>query len=111
MCVVVVVDFQILNLTVLQNMTGCVGKCVINMWSKHVTTSRYALLQEQNDAMKNDTLEKVDDPSMQGLKEMGAFGLQVPQDLGESKHRLFFVCLILFWPFGGGGMGGGVMGC
>ncbi|XP_076453737.1 very long-chain specific acyl-CoA dehydrogenase, mitochondrial-like [Babylonia areolata] len=37
---------------------------------------------EQNDALKNDALEKVDDHSMQGLREMGAFGLQVPQDLG-----------------------------
>ncbi|XP_078693160.1 very long-chain specific acyl-CoA dehydrogenase, mitochondrial-like isoform X2 [Branchiostoma floridae x Branchiostoma belcheri] len=38
--------------------------------------------EEQNDASKNDMIEKVDDPTMQGLKEMGAFGLQVPQDLG-----------------------------
>ncbi|XP_066266753.1 very long-chain specific acyl-CoA dehydrogenase, mitochondrial-like [Branchiostoma lanceolatum] len=38
--------------------------------------------QEQNDALKNDMIEKVDDPTMQGLKDMGAFGLQVPQKLG-----------------------------
>ncbi|KAK6195102.1 hypothetical protein SNE40_000594 [Patella caerulea] len=38
--------------------------------------------EEQNDAMKNDSIEKVDDVSMEGLKAMGAFGLQVPQDLG-----------------------------
>nr|KAG5688117.1 hypothetical protein BaRGS_007576 [Batillaria attramentaria] len=38
--------------------------------------------EEQNDALKNDALEKVDDESMEGLRAMGAFGLQVPQDLG-----------------------------
>ncbi|XP_005106264.1 very long-chain specific acyl-CoA dehydrogenase, mitochondrial [Aplysia californica] len=38
--------------------------------------------EEVNDASKNDQLEKVEDSSMEGLKEMGAFGLQVPQDLG-----------------------------
>ncbi|KAM8897693.1 very long-chain specific acyl-CoA dehydrogenase, mitochondrial [Spinachia spinachia] len=37
---------------------------------------------EVNDATKNDALEKVEDDTMQGLKEMGAFGLQVPSDLG-----------------------------
>ncbi|KAI8770611.1 very long-chain specific acyl-CoA dehydrogenase, mitochondrial [Biomphalaria glabrata] len=40
--------------------------------------------EEQNDALKNDSLEKVEDSSMQGLREMGAFGLQVPQELGTS---------------------------
>lgn len=38
--------------------------------------------EEVNDATKNDQLEKVDDETMQGLKEMGAFGLQVPMDFG-----------------------------
>lgn len=38
--------------------------------------------QEVNDPAKNDSLEKVEDGTMQGLKEMGAFGLQVPADLG-----------------------------
>ncbi|XP_046905049.1 very long-chain specific acyl-CoA dehydrogenase, mitochondrial [Hypomesus transpacificus] len=38
--------------------------------------------EEVNDPMKNDTLEKVEDHTMEGLKEMGAFGLQVPTDLG-----------------------------
>ncbi|KAM6895150.1 very long-chain specific acyl-CoA dehydrogenase, mitochondrial [Lycodopsis pacificus] len=37
---------------------------------------------EVNDAAKNDALEKVEDQTMEGLKEMGAFGLQVPADLG-----------------------------
>lgn len=35
-----------------------------------------------NDPAKNDALEKVEDHTMEGLKEMGAFGLQVPSDLG-----------------------------
>lgn len=35
-----------------------------------------------NDPAKNDSLEKVEDGTMEGLKEMGAFGLQVPADLG-----------------------------
>lgn len=38
--------------------------------------------QEVNDPMKNDALEKVEEHTMEGLKEMGAFGLQVPADLG-----------------------------
>ncbi|KAK7065928.1 hypothetical protein SK128_015293, partial [Halocaridina rubra] len=37
---------------------------------------------EHNDATKNDLLEKVDDETMEGLKGLGAFGLQVPTDLG-----------------------------
>ncbi|XP_047241074.1 very long-chain specific acyl-CoA dehydrogenase, mitochondrial isoform X2 [Girardinichthys multiradiatus] len=38
--------------------------------------------EEVNDPAKNDALEKVEDHTMEGLKEMGAFGLQVPADLG-----------------------------
>ncbi|KAG9351681.1 hypothetical protein JZ751_022932 [Albula glossodonta] len=38
--------------------------------------------EEVNDPAKNDLLEKVEDSTMEGLKEMGAFGLQVPADLG-----------------------------
>ncbi|XP_071798601.1 very long-chain specific acyl-CoA dehydrogenase, mitochondrial-like [Asterias amurensis] len=40
----------------------------------------HKFFQEVNDAGKNDSLEKVEDHTMQGLREMGAFGLQVPQD-------------------------------
>lgn len=39
-------------------------------------------LQEVNDAAKNDMMEKVEETTMQGLKELGAFGLQVPSELG-----------------------------
>ncbi|XP_070785862.1 very long-chain specific acyl-CoA dehydrogenase, mitochondrial [Enoplosus armatus] len=38
--------------------------------------------EEVNDPAKNDALEQVEDHTMQGLKEMGAFGLQVPADHG-----------------------------
>ncbi|XP_046853209.1 very long-chain specific acyl-CoA dehydrogenase, mitochondrial-like [Xenia sp. Carnegie-2017] len=38
--------------------------------------------QECNDAAKNDAIEKVDDETMKGLKEMGAFGLQVSENHG-----------------------------
>ncbi|MBN3318575.1 ACADV protein, partial [Atractosteus spatula] len=38
--------------------------------------------QEVNNPVKNDVLEKVEDSTMEGLKELGAFGLQVPTDLG-----------------------------
>uniref|UniRef100_A0A8C9T0E3 Very long-chain specific acyl-CoA dehydrogenase, mitochondrial n=1 Tax=Scleropages formosus TaxID=113540 RepID=A0A8C9T0E3_SCLFO len=37
---------------------------------------------EVNNPMKNDELEQVEESTLQGLKEMGAFGLQVPADLG-----------------------------
>ena len=33
--------------------------------------------QDANDPLKNDEIEKVADETMQGLKELGAFGLQV----------------------------------
>jgi very long chain acyl-CoA dehydrogenase len=35
-----------------------------------------------NNPAKNDALEGVEPQSLEGLWEMGAFGLQVPQDLG-----------------------------
>lgn len=35
-----------------------------------------------NDPAKNDQLETVDPKALAGLWELGAFGLQVPQDLG-----------------------------
>ena len=61
--------------------------------------------------MKNDTLEKVDEPSMQGLREMGAFGLQVPQELGQSKHHGWPVAsLFRLSSFLWGGVGWGVGG-
>ncbi|XP_053218192.1 very long-chain specific acyl-CoA dehydrogenase, mitochondrial [Podarcis raffonei] len=38
--------------------------------------------EEVNDPAKNDALEKVEDKTMEGLKELGAFGLQIPVELG-----------------------------
>ncbi|XP_069655781.1 very long-chain specific acyl-CoA dehydrogenase, mitochondrial [Haliaeetus albicilla] len=38
--------------------------------------------QEVNNPARNDELERVEDATMQGLKEMGAFGLQVPPEMG-----------------------------
>lgn len=38
--------------------------------------------QEVNDPAANDSLERVEDRTMQGLKELGAFGLQIPPELG-----------------------------
>lgn len=35
-----------------------------------------------NDPAKNDALEQVEETTIQGLKELGAFGLQVPSELG-----------------------------
>ena len=35
------------------------------------------IIQESNDAAKNDEIEKVADDTFEGLREMGAFGLQV----------------------------------
>ncbi|KAL4220387.1 hypothetical protein ACF0H5_020790 [Mactra antiquata] len=37
--------------------------------------------EEQNDALKNDLLETVEPETMEGLKALGAFGLQVPVEL------------------------------
>lgn len=38
-------------------------------------------MSEENDAFANDALEDVQPDTLQGLKEMGAFGLQVPEEL------------------------------
>lgn len=38
--------------------------------------------QEQNDPAKNDAMEAVDPQTLDGLWELGAFALQVPNDLG-----------------------------
>uniref|UniRef100_A0A8U8B5Z3 Very long-chain specific acyl-CoA dehydrogenase, mitochondrial n=1 Tax=Geospiza parvula TaxID=87175 RepID=A0A8U8B5Z3_GEOPR len=38
--------------------------------------------EEVNNPAKNDALEKVEDKTMKGLKELGAFGLQVPLEFG-----------------------------
>jgi len=38
-------------------------------------------MEEKNDAAKNDSAERISDEVMTGLKEMGAFGLQVPAEL------------------------------
>ncbi|XP_071441841.1 very long-chain specific acyl-CoA dehydrogenase, mitochondrial [Hetaerina americana] len=43
-------------------------------------TSKF--FQEGNDPAKNDANEVVDEVTLQGLKEMGAFGMQVPTELG-----------------------------
>ena len=40
------------------------------------------MVQEVNDAGKNDQIEKVEEKSLAALWELGAFGLQVPQDYG-----------------------------
>ncbi|KAG8240081.1 hypothetical protein J437_LFUL019658, partial [Ladona fulva] len=40
------------------------------------------MFQESNDPAKNDANETVDEQTLQGLREMGAFGMQVPTDLG-----------------------------
>ena len=45
-------------------------------------TFYFCLSQEQNDALKNDEIEDVDPPTLQALKELGAFGLQVPTKYG-----------------------------
>ena len=37
--------------------------------------------EEQNDAARNDAESQIPDDTLQGLKELGAFGLQVPPEL------------------------------
>eukprot|EP00914_Ancora_sagittata_P018662 GHVO01036993.1.p1 GENE.GHVO01036993.1~~GHVO01036993.1.p1 ORF type:complete len:559 (+),score=91.92 GHVO01036993.1:72-1748(+) len=38
--------------------------------------------QEKNDALKNDALERVEEDTMKGINELGAMGIQVPEELG-----------------------------
>jgi very long chain acyl-CoA dehydrogenase len=40
------------------------------------------VMGEQNDPLKNDELEYVPEETVQSLRELGAFGLQVPEELG-----------------------------
>jgi len=40
------------------------------------------VMGEQNDPLKNDELEKVPEETIQQLRELGAFGMQVPEELG-----------------------------
>ncbi len=47
------------------------------------------ILQEVNDPLKNDALEQIEDHTFEGLKGLGAFGLQVPVDLGELLLESF----------------------
>ena len=44
-------------------------------------TSSITYIQETNDAARNDKEEQVPPEIMEQLREMGAFGLQVPSDL------------------------------
>merc|ERR1719175_590729 len=40
------------------------------------------VMEEQNDPLLNDQMETVPENTIQALRELGAFGLQVPEDLG-----------------------------
>merc|ERR1719211_941655 len=40
------------------------------------------VMEEQNDPLLNDQLESVPEDTVNALRELGAFGLQVPEDLG-----------------------------
>lgn len=40
------------------------------------------VFQEQNDPLKNDRDEQIDDVTLDMMKDLGFFGLQVPTDLG-----------------------------
>ncbi len=44
------------------------------------------MLQEVNDPLKNDALEDIESHTLDGLKGLGAFGLQVPAELGELSN-------------------------
>ena len=42
------------------------------------------VLAEQNDPLKNDSLEYVPESTLNALKDVGGFGLQVPEDYGGA---------------------------
>jgi len=42
------------------------------------------ICQDHNDPLKNDEEGVLDERTMDGLKLMGAFGLQVPEQYGEE---------------------------
>ena len=45
--------------------------------------------QELNDPLKNDEIEDVEPATLEALKEMGAFGLQVPAKYGKQPQSCF----------------------
>ncbi|XP_023804290.1 very long-chain specific acyl-CoA dehydrogenase, mitochondrial-like [Cyanistes caeruleus] len=49
---------------------------------QELVTPLTRFFKEVNNPAKNDALEKVEDETMKGLKELGAFGLQVPPEFG-----------------------------
>lgn len=57
----------------------------------------FIIIQESNDPSKNDEIEKVADDTFEGLREMGAFGLQVINfiNLVIVLFFLFFTVSIL----------------
>ena len=57
----------------------------------------FIIIQESNDPAKNDEIEKVADDTFEGLREMGAFGLQVINltNLVIVLFFLFFTVSIL----------------
>lgn len=46
--------------------------------------------QDQNDPQKNDLNAEVDPVTLQGLREMGAFGLQVKYKFNEEFAKLLY---------------------
>uniref|UniRef100_A0A8C4MJ60 Very long-chain specific acyl-CoA dehydrogenase, mitochondrial n=1 Tax=Equus asinus asinus TaxID=83772 RepID=A0A8C4MJ60_EQUAS len=53
-----------------------------NQFLKELVGPVSRFFEEVNDPAKNDMLKQVEETTMQGLKDLGAFGLQVPSELG-----------------------------
>lgn len=69
----------------------------------------FVYFQEVNDPAKNDALEKVEDATWEGMKEMGAMGLQVCKSsqhistpLNDSSRLIIMVQAYGFYCEGGG---------
>jgi len=53
--------------------------------------------QELNDPLKNDEIEDVEPATLEALKEMGAFGLQVPAKYGKQPPSHFVLHNNIFY--------------
>jgi len=69
-------------------MVLCVCKCVI-----------FLVCQVHNDPLKNDELGLLDDRTLDGLRMMGAFGLQVPEGYGQTPYN-FCAVVTFIMPYG-----------
>lgn len=83
---------------------GCGGGSGPPLQQRRLLPPHPPFSQEVNNPSRNDELAQVQEKTMKGLKEMGAFGLQVPTALGGLGLTNTQVRPVSPSPAGGGGL-------